>query len=42
MRNNLLVYLNTITSSDGADWKQQRAMNALYMILASPEYMIQK
>ena len=42
MRQNLLAYLNTIDSSWGADWKQQRAMNALYMILASPEYMIQK
>jgi uncharacterized protein (DUF1800 family) len=42
MRANLLAYLNTINSGWGADWKQQRAMNALYMILASPEYMIQK
>jgi len=42
MRQNLLAYLNTIDSSWGTDWKQQRAMNALYMILASPEYMIQK
>jgi len=42
MRQNLLAYLNTIDSSWGADWKQQRAMNALYMILVSPEYMIQK
>jgi hypothetical protein len=42
MRQNLLTYLNTIDSSWGADWKQQRAMNALYMILSSPEYMIQK
>jgi uncharacterized protein (DUF1800 family) len=42
MRQNLLAYLNTIDSSWGADWKQRRAMNALYMILASPEYMIQK
>ena len=42
MRQTLLDYLNVIDSSWGADWKMQRIDRALYLILTSPEYMVQK
>jgi uncharacterized protein (DUF1800 family) len=46
MRQNLLTYLNSLNSSSyhdaGTDWRLLRTSNALYMILTSPEYMIQK
>jgi hypothetical protein len=42
MRDQLVSYLNTIDSTWGADWKTQRVERALYLILTSPEYMIQK
>jgi uncharacterized protein (DUF1800 family) len=45
MRNQLLSYLNTIDSNwanNGEDWRLERIYRALYLILSSPEYMIQK
>jgi len=49
MRKQLITYLNTIdhTWSDsndpnGSDWRFQRVYRALYLVLSSPEYMIQK
>lgn len=42
MRQTLLSYLNPIGSTDGADWKLQRIDRALFLILTSPEYAIQK
>ncbi|HZP64868.1 MAG TPA: DUF1800 family protein [Rudaea sp.] len=46
MRNQLVSYLNTIDSSwaypQGSDWRLQRVRRALFLILTSPEYMIQK
>ncbi len=45
MRNQLLVELNKIDHTWGDasdDWRLQRIYRALYMILTSPEYMIQK
>jgi len=46
MRAQLVAYLNTIDSSwaypTGSDWRVQRVRRALYLVLSSPEYMIQK
>jgi hypothetical protein len=42
MRQTLLDYLNVIDAGWGADWKNQRIDRALYLILTSPEYMVQK
>jgi hypothetical protein len=45
MRDQLITYLNTIDSdwaNNGADWRLQRIYRALYLVLSSPEYMIQK
>jgi hypothetical protein len=42
MRDQLVSYLNTIDSTWGADWRTQRVERALYLVLTSPEYMIQK
>jgi Protein of unknown function (DUF1800) len=45
MRQSLVSYLNTINSTWGpstADWRLQRINRALYLVLSSPEYMIQK
>jgi len=45
MRGILLAYLNPIdaTWADGnEDWRRERIQRALYLILASPEYAIQK
>jgi uncharacterized protein (DUF1800 family) len=45
MRQSLIGYLNMIDSSyanDGEDWRLERIYRALYLILNSPEYMIQK
>jgi hypothetical protein len=46
MRNQLVSYLNTIDSDwadpQGSDWRLQRVYRALYLVLTSPEYMIQK
>ncbi|MGH8403391.1 MAG: DUF1800 family protein, partial [Gammaproteobacteria bacterium] len=43
MRAQLIGYLNTITNSSvGSTWRVQRIKRALYLILNSPEYMIQK
>jgi uncharacterized protein (DUF1800 family) len=46
MRNQLVSYLNTIDSSwanpQGSDWRLQRVYRALYLVLTSPEYMVQK
>ncbi|HEX3896905.1 MAG TPA: DUF1800 family protein [Rudaea sp.] len=45
MRDQLVTYLNKINSSwvsDGSDWRLQRVDRALYLVLTSPEYMIQK
>ena len=46
MANQLKSYLDTIDSSwaypTGSDWRLQRIYRALYLILTSPEYLIQK
>ena len=45
MRNQLITYLNTIDYhwADGSsDWRLQRIYRALYLVLTSPEYMVQK
>jgi hypothetical protein len=45
MRDQLLTDLNTIDSGDGnngEDWRVERVNRALFLILTSPEYMIQK
>lgn len=46
MRNQLVQYLNTIDSTwdhpTGTDWRLLRVYRALYLVLTSPEYMIQK
>jgi hypothetical protein len=46
MRNELLTDLNQIDHfwayPDGSDWRLQRIYRALYLILTSPEYMVQK
>ena len=45
MRDQLVSYLNTIDSTwanGSQDWRLQRVYRALYLILTSPEYMIQK
>ena len=45
MRQTLLDYLNPIDSTwvdDGTDWRLQRVNRALYLVLTSPEYAIQK
>jgi len=45
MRQNLITYLNQFSSADAAsedDWRLLRIKAALYLILTSPEYMIQK
>ena len=45
MRNQLVSYLNTIdhTWANGSeDWRLERVYRALYLVLTSPEYMIQK
>ncbi len=45
MRAQLIQYLNKIDSSDAEnneDWRLQRIYRALYLIVTSPEYMIQK
>jgi hypothetical protein len=45
MRNQLVTYLNTIDhtwASTGEDWRLERIRRALYLVLTSPEYMIQK
>ena len=46
MRDQLITYLNTIDHwwawPDGTDWRVQRVNRALYLVLTSPEYMIQK
>jgi Protein of unknown function (DUF1800) len=45
MRDQLIAYLNKIDHNwaDGSDdWRLQRIYRALYLILTSPEYMIQK
>jgi uncharacterized protein (DUF1800 family) len=46
MRNQLVGYLNTIDSDwadpEGSDWRLQRVYRALYLVLTSPEYMVQK
>lgn len=46
MRDQLVSYLNTIDSTtyhpNGTDWRLLRVDRALYLVLTSPEYMIQK
>ncbi len=43
MRKTLLDNLNAVNvNSFGADWKRERVSRALYLILTSPEYMVQK
>ena len=46
MRNSLVTYLNTINAnnspSDDADWRIERIKRALYLVISSPEYLIQK
>ena len=45
MRATLINYLNNINSSwsqNGEDWRIWRVRRALFLILTSPEYMIQK
>lgn len=46
MYNQLVTYLNTIDKTwanpQGSDWRLQRVYRALYLVLTSPEYMIQK
>ncbi|MGH8042130.1 MAG: DUF1800 domain-containing protein [Rudaea sp.] len=45
MRNQLLTDLNPINhnwAQNGQDWRLQRVYRALYLVLTSPEYMIQK
>jgi Protein of unknown function (DUF1800) len=45
MRDQLVTYLNKIDHTWGDsthDWRLQRIYRALYLILTSPEYMIQK
>ncbi|MDR3389347.1 MAG: DUF1800 family protein [Rudaea sp.] len=45
MQQQLLSYLNTIDSSwanGNEDWRLERIYRALYLVLSSPEYMIQK
>jgi uncharacterized protein (DUF1800 family) len=44
MRNQLLTALNPINShsTNTGDWRLQRIYRALYLVLTSPEYMIQK
>jgi hypothetical protein len=42
MRDQLITALNNISTSDGADWKTQRVNTALFLVMTSPEYMIQK
>jgi len=42
MRQTLIDYLSNIDSGWGSDWQMQRVSRALYLILTSPEYMIQK
>jgi hypothetical protein len=45
MRQALITYLNTIDSgftSPPDDWRRIRVRRALYLILTSPEYMVQK
>ncbi|HEX4479621.1 MAG TPA: DUF1800 family protein, partial [Rudaea sp.] len=42
MRDQLITALNNISTSDGADWKMQRVNTALFLVMTSPEYMIQK
>ena len=42
MRGQLITALNNISSADGPDWKMQRINTALFLVLTSPEYMIQK
>jgi uncharacterized protein (DUF1800 family) len=46
MRNELISYLNTIDHTwaepQGSDWRLQRIYRALYLVLTSPEYMVQK
>ncbi len=46
MRQQLLGYLNTIDHTwyhdSGTDWRELRVDRALYLVLTSPEYMIQK
>jgi uncharacterized protein (DUF1800 family) len=45
MRDQLLTDLNAIKSTDaqaGEDWRVERVKRALFLVLTSPEYMIQK
>jgi len=43
MRATVILHLNTVDANTwGSDWKRQRINRALYLILTSPEYMIQK
>jgi hypothetical protein len=45
MRQLLLDYLNPIDATwaaDGADWRLERVKRALYLVLTSPEYAVQK
>ncbi|MBS0569607.1 MAG: DUF1800 family protein [Proteobacteria bacterium] len=46
MRDQLVSYLNTIDSTwdrpNGTDWRLLRVYRALYLVLTSPEYMVQK
>ena len=46
MRDQLISYLNTIDQTwaypQGSDWRLQRIRRALYLVLSSPEYMVQK
>ncbi len=43
MHQTLTDYLDTITQDDaGTDWRIWRIKSALYLILSSPEYMVQK
>jgi hypothetical protein len=43
MRQTLIAYLDTITDANaGTDWRHFRIVGALYLILSSPEYMVQK
>jgi uncharacterized protein (DUF1800 family) len=46
MRDQLVTYLNTIDHywayPNGSDWRLQRVYRALFLVLSSPEYMVQK
>ncbi|HEX6833499.1 MAG TPA: DUF1800 family protein [Rudaea sp.] len=42
MRKTLVTYLNAITTNGTIDYRRLRIQRALYLILTSPEYLIQK